>query len=109
VRTADKLVIAALEGSAGAGGGVPALAADPALDCLLADKQARRARDEAAEPLTAYRAEDLERMRLAFDGFDPSYHVARWRFIIREPIARTPLHLARHRLARAPTSAKLLK
>ena len=38
-------------------------------------------------------------MRLAFYGFDPSYHVARWRFITREPIARTPLHLARHRSA----------
>jgi hypothetical protein len=28
--------------------------------------------------------------------------VARWRFITREPIARTPLHLARHRLLNVP-------
>jgi putative two-component system protein, hydrogenase maturation factor HypX/HoxX len=69
------------------------LAADPAFDRLIADKRARRAIDEAAKPLDAYRAEELQRMRLAFYGFDPSYHVARWRFITREPIARTPLHL----------------
>ena len=74
------------------------LAADPAFDRLLADKRARRARDEAEKPLAAYRDEELKRMRLAFYGFDPSYHVARWRFITREPIARTPLHLARHRV-----------
>ncbi len=73
------------------------LAADPALDLLLADKRVRRARDEEDKPLETYRANELERMRLAFYGFDPSYHVARWRFITREPIARTPLHLARHR------------
>jgi len=81
------------------------LAADPALDLLLADKRARRARDEAEKPLDAYRDEELGRMRLAFYGFDPSYHVARWRFITREPIARTPLHLARHRQRAAGASA----
>jgi putative two-component system hydrogenase maturation factor HypX/HoxX len=80
------------------------LAADPAFDRLLADKRARRDRDEAAKPLQAYRDAELERMRLAFYGFDSSYHVARWRFITREPIARTPLHLARHRLRNAPKS-----
>ena len=78
------------------------LAADPSFDRLLAEKRARRARDEAAKPLDVYRAEELERMRLAFYGFDPSYHVARWRFITREPIARTPLHLARHRMVTGP-------
>jgi putative two-component system hydrogenase maturation factor HypX/HoxX len=74
------------------------LAADPSFDRLLAEKRARREREEAEKPLKAYRDEELERMRLAFYGFDASYHVARWRFITREPIARTPLHLARHRL-----------
>lgn len=78
------------------------LAADPAFDRLLAQKRARREREEAEKPLEAYRAEELERMRLGFYGFDPSYHVARWRFITREPIARTPLHLARHRLLNVP-------
>jgi putative two-component system protein, hydrogenase maturation factor HypX/HoxX len=74
------------------------LAADPAFDRLLAEKRARRTREETARPLEAYRLDELERMRLAFYGFDPSYHVARWRFITREPIARTPLYLAHHRL-----------
>jgi len=48
-----------------------------------------------------YRAKELDSMRLAFYGFDPSYHMARWRFITCEPIARTPLHLAHHCLLRA--------
>jgi len=74
------------------------LAADPAFDRLLAEKRVRRAREETERPLEAYRLDELERMRLAFYGFDASYHVARWRFITREPIARTPLYLARHRL-----------
>src|ERR1019366_6516607 len=39
------------------------LAADPAFDRLLAQKRARREREEAEKPLEAYRAEELERMR----------------------------------------------
>ena len=72
-------------------------AADPAFERQIAAKCDRRSGDEAAKSLEADRTEELERMRLAFYGFDRSYHVARWRFITREPIARTPLHLARHR------------
>ena len=45
--------------------------------CARARKRATRAADEAAKPLAAYRAEELERMKLNFYGFDPSYHVAR--------------------------------
>jgi putative two-component system hydrogenase maturation factor HypX/HoxX len=63
----------------------------------LADKRARRAADEAAKPLAAYRAEELERMRLNFFGFDPSYHVARYNFVRKVPKSRTPTWLARHR------------
>ena len=74
-----------------------ALAADPALALLLEDKRRRRAADEAAKPLDAYRAEELERMRLNFYGFDPSYHVARYNFVLKVPKSRTPLYLARHR------------
>ncbi len=77
-------------------------AADPMFDRIPAEKRARRQRNEAEKPLEAYWTEELERMRLAFYGFDSSYHVARWRFITREPIARTPLHLARHRLLSVP-------
>ena len=74
-----------------------ALAQPQAFAQALAQKRAARARDEAARPLASYRAEELERMRLNFYGFDPSYHIARHRFVHRTPHAWTPLHLARHR------------
>jgi putative two-component system hydrogenase maturation factor HypX/HoxX len=63
----------------------------------LAEKCARRARDEHERALAHYRAEELERMRMNFYGFDPSYHIARHRFVHRAPHAWTPLHLAQHR------------
>ncbi len=77
-----------------------ALAADPALDSLLAAKRERLARDTALRPLSAYRDAELERMKLNFYGFDPSYHVARHNFIFKVPHSRTPFHLARHRTGR---------
>ena len=54
---------------------------------------------EAARRPTA--REELERMKLNFFGFDPSYHVARYHFVCKVPRSRTPLWLARHRTARA--------
>jgi putative two-component system hydrogenase maturation factor HypX/HoxX len=63
----------------------------------LAEKRARRARDERARPLADYRDAELARMRMNFYGFDPSYHIARHRFVYRTPHAWTPLHLAAHR------------
>jgi putative two-component system hydrogenase maturation factor HypX/HoxX len=63
----------------------------------LTEKHARRARDERARSLADYRAEELERMHMNFYGFDPSYHIARHRFVHRTPHAWTPLHLAQHR------------
>ena len=74
-----------------------ALAADPGLDERLVAKRLARAADEAQKPLEQYRAEELERMKLNFFGFDPSYHVARYNFIHKVPKSRTPLYLARHR------------
>jgi putative two-component system hydrogenase maturation factor HypX/HoxX len=46
-------------------------------------------------------------MRMNFYGFDPSYHIARHRFVHRTPLAWTPLHLAAHRRvnARGPVAA----
>ncbi|MFO1317924.1 MAG: hydrogenase maturation protein [Burkholderiales bacterium] len=69
----------------------------------LAAKAARRAADEAARPLAAYRADELERMHRNFFGFDPSYHIARDHFVRKVPRSRTPLHLAVHRVR--PASA----
>ena len=81
------------------------LAHDPGYDALLARKRATRATDEAAKPLAAYRAEELERMKLNFYGFDPSYHVARYHFVFKVPKSRTPLYLARHRAGGAAPRA----
>jgi putative two-component system hydrogenase maturation factor HypX/HoxX len=68
----------------------------------LAARNAARERDFAAKPLAQYRTEELERMRFNFYGFDPSYHVARHRFIHRTPNSWTPRHLATHRRIAAP-------
>ncbi|HUG99828.1 MAG TPA: enoyl-CoA hydratase-related protein [Gammaproteobacteria bacterium] len=73
------------------------LAAGTDFDARLAAKRLRREADEAVKPLAAHRAEELERMKLNFYGFDPSYHVARYRFVHRTPHAWTPLYLATHR------------
>ncbi|MCZ4093268.1 enoyl-CoA hydratase-related protein [Sinorhizobium psoraleae] len=73
------------------------LKASPDLAGRIAAKRQRRARDEAAKPLAAYREEELRRMRRNFYGFDPSYHVARFNFIRKTPKSRTPVTLAIHR------------
>ena len=73
------------------------LALHPDIDRLLEEKRAARAADEAEKPLAEYRAEELERMRLNFYGFDPSYHVARYNFVHKVPKSRTPVTIARHR------------
>jgi putative two-component system hydrogenase maturation factor HypX/HoxX len=74
-----------------------AMARDPAWPVLLEAKRAQRAKDEAAKPLERYREEELDRMKLNFYGFDPSYHVARYHFVYKLPKARTPGYLAPHR------------
>lgn len=89
----------------GAGGGLGAAIRAYAEDMAetgnfaarLAEKARLREADEREKPLAAYRAEELERMRLNFFGFDPSYHVARYHFIRKVPLARTPVYLAKHR------------
>lgn len=73
------------------------LAADPEHARLVAAKRSRRHRDEQLKALECYRAEELERMKLNFYGFDPSYHVARYNFVHKRPHSWTPLHLAAHR------------
>ena len=73
----------------------------PGVAAEVAAKRARRAADEAARPLEAYRADELARMRQNFFGFDPSYHIARDHFVRKVPRSRTPLYLARHRARRA--------
>jgi putative two-component system hydrogenase maturation factor HypX/HoxX len=85
------------------------LAELPTVHRLLSDKRQRRARDEREKPLARYRDEELEKMRLNFYGFDPSYHVARYNFVYRVPHSWTPLHLAEHRRNPAPVPNQALK
>jgi len=73
-----------------------ALAEDGWQQAIDAKTEARAA-DEAQRALTSYRKAELDRMHLNFFGFDPSFHVARYRLVHRTPHAWTPLHLARHR------------
>lgn len=67
------------------------------LDALLQMKRDQRQQDEANKSLQQYRDEELQRMKLNFYGFDPSYHVARYHFVEKLPKARTPSFLAHHR------------
>jgi putative two-component system hydrogenase maturation factor HypX/HoxX len=78
------------------------LATEDRFSRAMADKCVARARDEHVRPLADYRSAELEHMRMNFYGFDPSYHIARHRFVYRTPHAWTPLHLARHRRVAAP-------
>ena len=78
------------------------VADDPIFQMRRINKRRGREDDEARKPLEPYRAEELERLRLNFYGFDPSYHVARYNFIRKTPKSRTPSTLARHR-ATGPT------
>ncbi len=80
-----------------------ALADDKNLEDRLKEKAAIRARDEAAKPLSLYRAEELRRMKRNFFGFDPSYHIARSNFVFKIPKSRTPVTIARHRDKRCAT------
>ncbi|MBZ0251343.1 MAG: hydrogenase maturation protein [Burkholderiales bacterium] len=74
-----------------------AMADDPRYADTLFAKRRQRLVDETAKPLDKYREEELERMKLNFYGFDPSYHVARYHFVHKLPKARTPYYLASHR------------
>jgi putative two-component system hydrogenase maturation factor HypX/HoxX len=85
---------------------VAELASSPDLAERIAAKRARRARDEAEKPLSAYREEELRRMRRNFYGFDPSYHVARYNFIRKTPKSRTPVTLAIHRAGGGETDRR---
>jgi putative two-component system hydrogenase maturation factor HypX/HoxX len=77
------------------------LARDPGFARLATERNERRQADEASMPLAAYRAAELERLKLNFFGFDSSYHVARFNFVHKVPRSRTPLYLARHRTTTA--------
>jgi putative two-component system hydrogenase maturation factor HypX/HoxX len=80
---------------------VTAFAETSDLAAMIVEKKARRDADERERPLADYRRDELERMRLNFFGFDPSYHVARYNFVYKIAKSRTPLTIATHRRASA--------
>lgn len=69
----------------------------PDYEEFIKKKRADRIKEELKKPLSAYREEELERMRLNFYGFDTSYHIARYYFVKRILPFRTPPYLAIHR------------
>ncbi len=77
-----------------------ALANSPDYDALLAQKRKRRTADEAARPLAAYRAAELQHMRMnfysKFYGSDDSYHAARYNFVHKVRPRETAAYLAKH-------------
>ncbi|MDH5552514.1 MAG: hydrogenase maturation protein [Nitrosomonas sp.] len=74
-----------------------ALTQDPSYVIHLHQKVCQRQQAEQKKSLQSYRDEELRYMQLNFYGFDPSYHVARYRFVHKIPHAWTPRYLARHR------------
>jgi putative two-component system hydrogenase maturation factor HypX/HoxX len=77
-----------------------ALAKSPDYETLLAQKRKRRAADWASKPLAAYRAAELQHMRMnfygKFYGGDTSYHEARYNFVHKIRPKETAAYLAKH-------------
>jgi putative two-component system hydrogenase maturation factor HypX/HoxX len=59
------------------------LASNPDFREALRKKHERRLDDEAIKPLSTYRAEELQHMRINFFGPAPAYHDARRRFVFK--------------------------
>lgn len=74
------------------------LARHPEYEIMLAKKAARLAKDQKEKPLSAYRKEELAKMRENFYGADDRYHVARRQFVLNHKPLKTPAYLAVHRL-----------
>jgi putative two-component system hydrogenase maturation factor HypX/HoxX len=77
-----------------------ALAASPGYDRRLRAKRELRAIDEDIKPLAAYRAAELQRMRMnfygKFYGGDVIYHEARYNFVHKIRPKETAAYLAKH-------------
>lgn len=69
------------------------LSQSPELSGRLLEKKRRRAEDEAAKPLAAYRGEELERMQRNFFAPDEPYHQLRRNFVHKVCPTVTPEHL----------------
>lgn len=76
------------------------LAAHPDYARMLEDKNYRRQKDEQAKPLAAYRAAELQHMRMNFAGKfyggEVNYHEARYNFVHKVRPKETAAYLAKH-------------
>ncbi len=77
-----------------------ALAASPDYERLLDGKREHRQRDEKARPLSAYRAAELQHMKMNFAGKfyggEVNYHEARYNFVHKIRPKETAAYLAKH-------------
>lgn len=77
-----------------------ALAAHPDYARLLQEKNLRRQKDEQAKPLAAYRAAELQHMKMNFAGKfyggEVNYHEARYNFVHKVRPKETAAYLAKH-------------
>ncbi len=77
-----------------------ALASHPDYEQLLQEKNYRRQKDEQAKPLAAYRAAELQHMRMNFAGKfyggQVNYHEARYNFVHKVRPKETAAYLAKH-------------
>jgi putative two-component system protein, hydrogenase maturation factor HypX/HoxX len=77
-----------------------ALAAHPDYAQLLQEKNHRRQKDELAKPLAAYRAAELQHMKMNFAGKfyggEVNFHEARYNFVHKVRPKETAAYLAKH-------------
>ncbi|MEC4747844.1 hydrogenase maturation protein [Methylomicrobium sp. Wu6] len=77
-----------------------ALAADPQYPRLLEEKLKIRQKDERVKPLAAYRAAELQKMKINFSGKfyggEVNYHEARYNFVHKVRPKETAAYLAKH-------------
>jgi putative two-component system hydrogenase maturation factor HypX/HoxX len=80
--------------------GAEALANSPDYARLLEEKNIQRRKDEAAKPLAAYRAAELQHMKQNFAGKfyggEVNYHEARFNFVHKIRPKETAAYLAKH-------------
>ncbi|MGW3954729.1 hydrogenase maturation protein [Streptomyces sp. NPDC004752] len=79
------------------------LATMPGTPSRLAAKKAELDRQESVEPLSLFRARELDRMRRTFDDPDAPYHALRRAFVRKQRPSGTPPYLARATGPRAGT------
>jgi putative two-component system hydrogenase maturation factor HypX/HoxX len=77
-----------------------ALAMEPQYSRLLEEKRHLRQKDERVKPLSAYRAAELQKMKINFSGKfyggEVNYHEARYNFVHKVRPKETAAYLAKH-------------